>query len=116
MAGKFYAKKQAYLDEVMGLLEGTYTRKSGVFLSVEKALQKLSRDELGNLYAMLLCEVKPKSKVTFKVKRNPTYGEYEVEVFENGKKNPERSYFTDGREDAYDTMEAMKKEEEKNEN
>ena len=108
---KLHAAKQAYLDQVLELIEGTYTRKSGVFQVVEKGLSKLSRQELSGLHAMLLTRMKKKSAVTFNVRRDPVFGEYEVEVFENGYKNTARSYFTDGREDAHETMKAMQEEE-----
>ena len=100
-------------DEVLDRLEGTYTRNSGVFKTVAIAMNKLNRAELSALHAVLLCEIPKKSEVTFNVRRNSYFGEYEVEVFENGVKNPARSYFTDGREDAYETMKAMREEEEK---
>ena len=53
--------KEEMIFDIMDLLEGSYTPESGVYVNVRNAFNKLSKDDLGSLYAMLLCEIKIKS-------------------------------------------------------
>ena len=49
-------------------------------------------------------------KVDLKLKRLPETDEWRVSVFIDGKYSEEKSYYTDDKQDAIDTMEFMKKE------
>ena len=51
---------------------------------------------------------------TFKIVKNHEWEEWEVRVFEFGIMNKNRSYFTDDKQDAIDTMAVMKKEDHDN--
>ena len=60
-AKKWYCSKDDLVTQSVDLLEhGAYTRESGVLQSVEKALYKLTKNELGQFYAVLLTCVKVK--------------------------------------------------------
>lgn len=56
-----------------------------------------------------------KTKTTFKLHYDKYFDEYQVRVFENGFQNHKRTYFTDDKEDAIETMATMKEEQEKKE-
>jgi hypothetical protein len=53
-------EKEKRIQECMDLLEGSYTRESVVFQTVEKGLKKMSLEEIGGVYSMLLTRVKVK--------------------------------------------------------
>lgn len=46
----------------------------------------------------------------FKIVRDEEWEEYQVQVFENGVLNEQRTYHTDDKEDARETLKAMKME------
>lgn len=52
--------------------------------------------------------------VKFVLKHDRNWEEYRVTVYENGKLNDARAYFTDDKDDAEGTMQAMIAEERKN--
>jgi hypothetical protein len=70
----------------------------------------------GSLDSLTIEEVEDTTveRVRFRVQRVPAYDEYHVLVYEAGKLNGERTYFTDDLEDAKLTKLAMEAEEEKN--
>ena len=55
---------------------------------------------------------KKMEKATFKIAQE--HDEYQVQVFEEGKQNHDRTYFTDDMDDAIETFKAMVEEEERN--
>lgn len=54
-------------------------------------------------------------KTTFKIVKDTEWDEYQVQVFENGNLNLERTYHTDDQQDAINTFKTMYDEQKKNE-